>query len=64
MLELIYVILKSSIILDIQVYQDILMKLEDMTVLLREFPAYMKRQLETTWDVLSLSNSLYLSIFR
>lgn len=62
MLELIYVILKS-IILDIQVYQDILMKLEDMTVLLREFPAYMKRQLETTWDVLSLSNSLYLSIF-
>lgn len=62
MLELIYVILKS-IILDIQVYQDILMKLEDMTVLLQEFPAYMKRQLETTWDVLSLSNSLYLSIF-
>jgi len=40
----------SNIILDVQGNQDILMKLVDMTLLLREISAFTETQLETRID--------------
>lgn len=54
-----YTMFITNAILDVQGYQDILMKVADMTLLLGKIPAFAESQLKTRKNTGSVTNCIY-----